>query len=67
MTSWCEQCPCHDPIFQRYPRGHIPFSVLRHECGDVASGNLPCCNRGCRAPQLAAGELVQVLERAFNF
>eukprot|EP00969_Alexandrium_andersonii_P132744 5870151-Alexandrium_andersonii.AAC.1 len=65
MTIWCEQCPCHQDVFARHRHTHIPLDVVRYECGAAATA-CTCPNRGCRAPELAAGEVMRVLEQSFN-
>ena len=42
------------------------MSVARAECGDAADAGLSCPNRGCRAPEVAAGALFKQLEAAFE-
>lgn len=62
MVAWCERCPCHQHIQRQY-RDRIPLEVGKVECGELASGSLPCPNRGCRAPELAAGVRIENRQR----
>ena len=54
MVAWCEQCPCHGHVQEHY-KDRMPIEVARAECGEYATAGLPCPNRGCRAPEVAAG------------
>jgi len=65
MSAWCEQCPCHAHVQSKY-RDHIPVQVARSECGDSATAGLPCPLRGCRAPEVADGELLRQLDKCFS-
>ena len=65
MVAWCEQCPCHEHLQQKYMGEHIPAEVCREELGQN-TGGLTCVNRGCRAPDVAAGELFKKLDEAFT-
>ena len=61
MVAWCERCPCHDLVQKKYG-AQTPWSVVKRECGDFASAGIACVNRGCRAPEVAAGALFEMLD-----
>ena len=49
-------------------RDQVPVSVIRAEFGEFAAGlgGLACPNRGCRAPEVAAGVLYDILDLSFQ-
>ena len=61
LTAWCERCPCHEPIQSKYREG-APMDIARKECGQWATSGIPCPMRGCRAPEVAAGEVMRQLQ-----
>ena len=62
ISAWCERCPCHDYV-QRKFRDRVPAEVVRNECGaETTSAGIACPFRGCRAPEVAAGLLLEVLQ-----
>ena len=68
LVHWSERCPCHEDIQRKYP-GKVPIRVLRAMCGcDLASSmtSLSCPFRGCRAPDMAVGELFVQLDSAYH-
>ena len=67
MAGWAERCPCHEHLQHKYKK-HFPSSVLRREMGAHAADydSMVCPARGCRAPELAAGEAMSVLRGAFD-
>lgn len=72
LTLWAERCPCHNRVLAKYHDSqisHMPAHVLRSECGAdraLHMSTLSCPLRGCRAPELAAGEVVGVLDEAWK-
>ena len=65
LAAWVERCPCHDPL-QPNCRSRVPSHVQKEEFGDGNSlHGLSCPLRGCRALELAAGEVSAMLDEAF--
>ena len=58
--------PCHEYILDRYKSSRLPATALHKECDDPAALGLRCPVSGCRAPQLAAGEVQERLDKGFT-
>ena len=69
LTAWAERCPCHDSVQRKEGEKPLPVSVLRAECGvELASQmtTLSCPMRGCRAAEVACGQVFRVLDEAWR-
>lgn len=65
MSAWCERCPCHEHIQAAY-KDKVPAAVAREECGAWFAEGIPCPWRGCRAPEIAAGVIIHMLQEMFD-
>ena len=69
LVAWAERCPCHQHVQSAHGHHPIPMDVLRSECGPERAAQmrtLSCPFRGCRAPEMACGEVLSVLESAWK-
>ena len=68
LSAWLERCPCHQHIQEKF-RSYTPVATMRAEFGErLASqmhhGFVACPMRGKRAPELACGALMTILDRS---
>ena len=64
LAAWAERCPCHDALQHKY-RQYTPIQALRIEFGsraDSMHGHISCPMRGRRAPEFAAGAVMEMLD-----
>eukprot|EP00971_Amphidinium_carterae_P234317 4649633-Amphidinium_carterae.1 len=61
--TWAEQCPCHEHVWQYAPA----ISALDSRLGRQLKKSWQSCPlRGCRGPELASGELLQVMQQRLD-
>ena len=64
LAAWAERCPCHDALQHKY-RQYTPIQALQIEFGsraDSMHGHISCPMRGRRAPEFAAGAVMETLD-----
>ncbi len=61
LTDWGERCVCHEQWHQQLS----PYMLKKLLKKLFGRGWLHCPLNGLRAPELAAGELLEILERVW--